>query len=101
MLFPSNPLAIADRGWNPLNRALILNTEVLKTKIVDIVDDNTDTAYTRNIFTGDQSLIYSMTSTSSVASTSSATRSRVAQTLNLTYGSAGTIITDMIQCAMT
>ena len=45
-------------------------------------------------------MISSMTSTSSVASTSSATRSRVAQTLNLTSGSAGTIITDMLQYAL-
>ena len=41
-----------------------------------------------------------MTSTSSVASTSSATRGRVAQTLNLTSGSAGTIITDLLRYAM-
>ena len=45
-------------------------------------------------------MISLMTSTSSVASTSSATRSRVAQTLNLTSGSAGTLITDMLQYAM-
>ena len=41
-----------------------------------------------------------MTSTSSVASTSFTTRSRVSQTLNLKFGSAGTIITDLIQYAM-
>ena len=41
-----------------------------------------------------------MTSTSSVASTSSATRGRVAQTLNLTSGSEGTIITDLLQYSM-
>ena len=45
-------------------------------------------------------MISLMTSTSSVASTYSATCSRVAQTLNLTYGSAGTIITDLIHHAM-
>ena len=68
--------------------------------IVEIVDDNTITEAPRSIFTGDQSVIYSMTSTSSVASTSSATHSRVAQTLNLTFGSAGKIITDLLQYAM-
>ena len=51
---PSNQHAIADRGWNPLNRALIFNTEVLKTKIVDIVDNDTVPESPRNIFTGDQ-----------------------------------------------
>ena len=86
---PSNQHAIADRGWNPLNRALLLNTEVLKTKIVKIVDYDTETEPPRNIFTGDQSVISSISSTSSVA-----------QTLNLTSGSAGTIITDMLQYAL-
>ena len=41
-----------------------------------------------------------MTSKSSVSSTSSSTRSRVAQTLNLNFGLASTIITDLIQYAM-
>ena len=68
--------------------------------MVEIVDDNTVTAAPRNIFTGDQSVIYSMTSTSSSASNYSAKRSRVDQTLNLTSGSAGTIITDLLQYAM-
>ena len=54
---PSNRHAISDRGWNPLNRALLFNTEVLKTNIVDIVDDDTFTAAPRNIFTGDKSVI--------------------------------------------
>ena len=97
---PSNLHAIADRGWNPLNRALLLNTEVLKTKIVKIVDNDTDTASPRNIFTGDQSVISLMNTTSSVASTSSTECSRVAQTLNLTSGLAGTIITDILQYAI-
>ena len=91
---------IADRGWNPLKRALFFNTEVIKTNIVDMVENDTVTASPRNIFTGDQSVISSMTSTSSVASTSSATHRRVAQTLKLKYGSAGKIITDLIQYAM-
>ena len=95
-----NQHAIADRGWNPLNRALIFNTEILKTKIFNIVDDNTVPASPRNIFTGDQSGISVITSTSSVTSTSSAARSRVSQNLNLTSGSAGTIITDLLQYAM-
>ena len=86
---PSNQHDIADRGWNPLNRALLLNTEVLKTKIVKIVDYDTETETPRNIFTGDQSVISSISSTSSVA-----------QTLNLTSGSAGTTITDMLQYAL-
>ena len=97
---PSNRHAIADRGWNPLNRAFLFNTEVLKTNIFEIFDDNTVTATPRNIFIGDQSVISSMTSTSSVASTSSATRIGVAQTLNLKCGSAGTIITNLLQYAM-
>ena len=41
-----------------------------------------------------------MTSKNSVASISSSTRSRVAQTLNLKFGLASTIITDLIQYAM-
>ena len=45
-------------------------------------------------------MISLMNSTSSVASTSSATCSRVAQTLNLKFGSAGTIITDLLQYDM-
>ena len=97
---PSNRHAISDRGWNPLNQALLLNTEILKTNIVEIVDDDTVTASPRNIFTGYQSVISLMTSTSSVASTSSATHSRVSATLNLTSGSAVTIITDLLQYAM-
>ena len=97
---PSKQHAIADRGWKYLNRALLLNTDVLKTKIVEIVDDDTDTSAPRNIFTGYQSVIYSMTSTRIFASTSSATRSRVSPILNLKSGSAGTIITDMLQYAM-
>ena len=97
---PANRHAIADRGWNPLNQALLFNTEVLKTNVVKIIDENTVTADPRNIFTGDQSVISLMNSTSSVASTSSATCSRVAQTLNLKFGSAGTIINDLIQHAM-
>ena len=79
---------------------MLFNTEVIQTKIVDIVDKDTVTAAPRNIFTGDQSVISSMTSTSFVASTSSVTRIRVAQTLNLKYGSVGTIITDLLQYAM-
>ena len=51
---PSNRHAIADRGWNPLNRDLLFNTEVLKINIVEIVEDDTVTAAPRNIFTGDQ-----------------------------------------------
>ena len=51
---PSNKHAIADRGWNPLNRALLFNTEVLKKKVVEVVDNNTVTAPPRIIFTGDQ-----------------------------------------------
>ena len=45
-------------------------------------------------------MISSMISTSSVASNSSATRIRVSQTLNLKFGSAGTIITDLLQYDM-
>ena len=97
---PSNQHAIADRGWNPLNRALLLNTEVLKKNIFDIVDNDTFPEAPRNIFTGDQSVISSISSTSSVASTSTTTCRRVTQTLNLTSGSAGTIITDMLQYAL-
>ena len=41
-----------------------------------------------------------MTSTSSVASTYYAKRSRVSQTLNLTSGLAVTIITDLLQYSM-
>ena len=55
---PSNRHAIADRGCNPLNRALIFNTEVLKTNIAKIVDNDTVTASPINIFTGNQSVIY-------------------------------------------
>ena len=97
---PSRQHDIADRGWNPLNRALLFNTQVIKRNIVEIIDDNTVTANPRNIFTGDQSVISPMTSTSSVSSTSTATRSRVDQMLNLKCGLAGTIITDMLQYAM-
>ena len=97
---PSNRHDIADRGWNPLNRALLLNKEVIKTKIFEIVDNNTVPASPRNIFTGDQSVITSIYSTSSVASTSTATCRRFTQTLNLTSGLAGTIITDMLQYAL-
>ena len=97
---PSNGHSISDRGCNPLNQDLLFNTEVLKTKIVNIADDDTVPASPRNIFTGDQSVISSMNSTSSVASTSSAPHRRVAQTLNSTSGSAGTIITDLLQYAM-
>ena len=97
---PSTQHAIADRGWNPLNQTLLFNTQVSKTKIVEIVDKNTVTTTPRNIFTGDKSVISPMTSTSSVSSTSSATRSRVAQMLNLKCGLAGTIITDLLQYAM-
>ena len=79
---------------------MLFNKEVRKKKIVDIVDDDTVTAAPRNIFTGDQSVISLMTSTRSVASTSSATRIRVSQTLNLTSGSVGTIITDLLQYTM-
>ena len=79
---------------------MLFNTEVLKTKIAEIVDDDTVTASPINIFTGNQSVIYSMTSKNSVASISSSTRSRVAQTLNLKFGLASTIITDLIQYAM-
>ena len=45
-------------------------------------------------------MISKISSTSSVASTSTATCRRVTQTLNFTYGSAGTIITDTIQYAL-
>ena len=79
---------------------MLLNTEVLKTNIVKIVDYDTDTEPPRNIFTGDQSVISSIYSTSSVASTSTATCRRVIQTLNLTSASAGTIITDMLHYAL-
>ena len=79
---------------------MLFNTEVLKTKIVEIVDNDTVPAAPRNIFTGDQSVISSIYSTSSFASTSTATCRRVTQTLNLTSGSAGTIITDMLQYAL-
>ena len=97
---PSNRHSIADRGWNPLNRSLLFNTEVLKKNIVEIVDKDTVTAAPRNIFTGDQLVISSISSTSSVASTSTATCRSVTQTLNLTSGSVGTIITDMIHYAL-
>ena len=97
---PSNRHAIADRVWNPLNRALLFNAEVLKTKIAEIVENDTVPTDPRNIFTGDQSVVSSISSTSSVASTSTATCRRVTQTLNLTSGSAGTIITDMLQYAL-
>ena len=97
---PSNRHSISDRDWNPLNRALIFNTEVLKTNIVDIVDNDTVLADPRNIFTGDKSVISYISSTSSVASTSTATCRRVTQTLNLTSGLAGTIINDMLQYAL-
>ena len=97
---PSNRHAIADCGWNPLNRALIFNTDFPKTKIVEIVDNDTVPAAPRNIFTWDQSVISSISSTSSVASISTATCCRVTQKLNLTSGSAGTTITDMLQYAL-
>ena len=76
-----------------------LNTDFIKTNIVDIVDDDTVTAPPINIFTGDQSVISSMNSTSSVASTSSVTCSRFSETLNLTPRLAGKIITDLLQYA--
>ena len=38
---PSNRHAIADRGWNTLNQDLLFNTEVIKTKIFEIDDNNT------------------------------------------------------------
>ena len=46
---PSKQHAISDRVWNPLNRALLFNTEVLKTKIAEIVDSDTVPAAPRNI----------------------------------------------------
>ena len=79
---------------------MLFNTEVLKTNISEIVDNNSVPAAPRNIFAGDQSVITSMTSKSSVASTSSTTLSRVSQTLNLTSGSAVTIVIDLLQYAM-
>ena len=97
---PPNRHDIADRGWNPLNRALLFNKEVLKTNIAEIVDNKTFPTAPRNIFTGDQSVISSMNSTNSVASTYPATRRRVYQTINFTSGSASTIITDLLQYDM-
>ena len=72
----------------------------IKKNIVDIVDNDTVPAAPRNIFTDDQSVISSIFSTSSVASTSTATCHRVNQTLNLTSGLVGTIITDMLQYSL-
>ena len=97
---PSNLHDISDRGCNTLNQALLLNTEVLKKTIVKIVDVDTVPTAPRNIFASDQSVIALMTSTSIIASTSSATRSRDAQTINLASGSAGIIITDLLHYAM-
>ena len=79
---------------------MLFNTGVIKTKIFEIVDNDTVPAAPRNIFTGDQLVISSISSTSSVASTSTATCRRVTQTLNLTSGSVGTIITDMLHYAL-
>ena len=92
--------AIADREWNPLNRALIFKHRFLKEILLRSLTTIQLPQPQQNIFTGDQSVISPMTSEISVASISSATRSRVAQTFNLKCGLAGTIITDLLQYVM-
>ena len=78
-----NTRAIGRRGWNPLNRALLCHPEVLKTKLdaIDVDDTHSTSALTI------ESDISDLTS-STIASVDS---------LNLTTGIAGDLLTDILQ----
>ena len=81
-----NKREIGRRGWNPLNRALLCHKEVFKTKLdaIDVSDTHSTSALTI------ESDISNLTS-STIASVDS---------LSLTTGIAGDLLTDILQDAI-
>ena len=95
-----NKIAIARRGWGPLNRALLTNKEILKTKISAINVDEDQPSF-QLPSTSENLLVLDMGSlVSSDLTGTTASAEKLANTLNLSIGISGSIVTDALQYAM-
>jgi hypothetical protein len=102
-----NKRAISRRGWQPLNRGLLQNPEVLKTKVVTRATATTTTTppppadivpiTTITVPASQATVLSDITNESPLLSSSS---SSLEQTLNLTSGYAGDFVTGMLQYAI-
>lgn len=81
----SNKRAICQRGWNPLNQAILLHPDILKTKIQEVEPSSIDST----TVTSQSSTISSLTTSSSGDIN-----------LNIVNGFAGACVTDLMQEAM-
>ena len=97
-----NQQAISDRGWGPLNRVILLDPEILKTKpkIVDCDDEQgraTPTPMTAPI----TELMTTPTPTTIEPTAAAPTASEpLTKGLNFAFGYAGETMTDLLQHAL-
>ena len=94
----TNKRAIAERGWNPLNRALLLHKEVMKTKKKTAVSPIEVSEESLGDETPRTTSSFSSTSTS--PPTPSVVKNLDAKYLNVSSGFAGTCVVDILQYAI-
>jgi hypothetical protein len=102
----SNKRAIAKRGWNPLNKGLLTNPEVMKTKVVrdDQEQEQSNTATTppqEAIPIANVAAVHdAATVLSDISNSDSSSNRSLPQSLNLSSGYAGDVVTGMLQYAI-
>ena len=103
----TNKKAIAERGWGPLNRALLMDKDILKTR-VELEKTEVATATIKQILTPSPSgppttievVIDGSTVVSDLTAATPLPNTINPATLNLSYGFSGKILTDVMQYAM-
>jgi hypothetical protein len=98
----SNQHAISRHGWQPLNRGLLKNPEVLKTLVRQTTTPSTpfQEIPTEAINMSDAAAILSNITNTTTSSLSLSTRTSLLKALNLTSGYAGEFVTVMLQYAI-
>ena len=103
---PSNQRAISRRGWQPLNRGLLKNQEVLKTLVSQQTTTTPSLARQQPIpgetvvTSGGATVLSDITNTTKSLTSSSTSRTSLPKALNLTSGYAGEFVTSMLQFAI-
>ena len=103
----TNKKAIAEQGWGPLNRALLMDKYTLKTR-VELEKTEVATATIKQILTPSPSgppttievVIYGSTVVSDLTAATPLPNTINPDTLNLSYGFSSNILTDVMQYAM-